>query len=110
MLSIIIQAVENAERISRIYLSIEMDIMGYFLISLIAYDIWSIQKSLFLICQIKREPRSYMHIHTMAIYLIHQCYTVQSTFTGILIKFSPPLAFTQAQSLLRLELSLSQYF
>ncbi len=44
---IIIQAVEHAEGISQIYLSIGMDVTGYFLISLIVYDIWSIQKSLF---------------------------------------------------------------
>jgi uncharacterized membrane protein len=44
---IIIQAVEHAGGISQIYLSIGMDVTGYFLISLIVYDIWSIQKSLF---------------------------------------------------------------
>ena len=44
---IIIQAVEHAGGISQIYLSIGMDVTGYFLISLIIYDIWSIQKSLF---------------------------------------------------------------
>ena len=44
---IIIQAVEHAEGIRQIYLSIDMDVTGYFLISLIVYDVWSIQKSLF---------------------------------------------------------------
>ena len=44
---IIIQAIEHAGGISQIYLSIGMDVTGYFLISLIVYDIWSIQKSLF---------------------------------------------------------------
>ena len=44
---IIIQAVAHAGGISQIYLSIGMDVTGYFLISLIVYDIWSIQKSLF---------------------------------------------------------------
>jgi len=44
---IIIQAIEHAGGISQIYLSIGMDVTGYFLISLIIYDIWSIQKSLF---------------------------------------------------------------
>ena len=44
---IIIQAVEHGGGISQIYLSIGMDVTGYFLISLIVYDIWSIQKSLF---------------------------------------------------------------
>ena len=44
---LIIQAVEHAGGISQIYLSIGLDVMGYFLISLVVYDIWSIQKSLF---------------------------------------------------------------
>ena len=44
---LIIQAVEHGGGISQIYLSIGLDVMGYFLISLVAYDIWSIQKSLF---------------------------------------------------------------
>ena len=44
---IIIQAVEHAGGISQIYFSIGIDVMGYFLISLVVYDIWSIQKSLF---------------------------------------------------------------
>ena len=44
---LIIQAVEHGGGISQIYLSIGLDVMGYFLISLVVYDIWSIQKSLF---------------------------------------------------------------
>ena len=44
---LIIQAVEHAGGISQIYLSIGLDLMGYFLICLVVYDIWSIQKSLF---------------------------------------------------------------
>lgn len=44
---IIIQALESAESTRQIYLSIAMDVIGYFLVSLIVYDIWSIQKSLF---------------------------------------------------------------
>lgn len=44
---LIIQAVEHGRGISQIYLSIGLDVMGYFLISLVVYDIWSIQKSLF---------------------------------------------------------------
>jgi uncharacterized membrane protein len=44
---IIIKTVEQAGGISQIYIPIGMDIIGYFLISLIIYDIWSIQKSLF---------------------------------------------------------------
>ena len=44
---LIIQAVEHAGGISQIYLSIGLDVMGYFLVSIVVYDIWSIQKSLF---------------------------------------------------------------
>ena len=44
---IIIQTVEHAGSTSQIYLSIGMHVLGYFLVSLIIYDIWSIQKSLF---------------------------------------------------------------
>ena len=44
---LIIQAVEHGGGISQIYLSIGLDVIGYFLISLVVYDIWSIQKSLF---------------------------------------------------------------
>ena len=44
---IIIQALESAESTRQIYLSIAMDVIGYFLVSLVVYDIWSIQKSLF---------------------------------------------------------------
>lgn len=43
---IIIQALESAESTRQIYLSIAMNAIGYFLVSLIVYDIWSIQKSL----------------------------------------------------------------
>ena len=36
---LIIQAVEHGRGISQIYLSIGLDVMGYFLISLVVYDI-----------------------------------------------------------------------
>jgi hypothetical protein len=97
---LIIQAVEHAGGISQIYLSIGLDVMGYFLISLVVYDIWSIQKSLFQAARSSISqnwpaylPYGYQH-------LSRQCFTSQSTFIGVSTKISATTDFSaNAESL-----------
>ena len=44
---LIIELVEHAKDSRELFFNLTMDIFGYFLVALIIYDIWSIQKSLF---------------------------------------------------------------
>jgi uncharacterized membrane protein len=44
---LIIELVEHAKDPQELFFNLTMDIFGYFLVALIIYDIWSIQKSLF---------------------------------------------------------------
>ncbi|MDC0165487.1 TMEM175 family protein [Synechococcus sp. AH-558-M21] len=48
---LIIELFEHQEIAQQLYFGLTMDIFGYFLAALIIYDIWSIQKSLFLSTQ-----------------------------------------------------------